>query len=513
MTPLSKDLAPSLRFYRSPLFHHVQTASLFEDSKTFADAEAIGDIDTILTQYQTSVEAKGFSLTGFIEQHFRLPNQKQLAAKAQQATVFKQIDVLWDSLKRPADTKTNGSLLPLPRSYTVPGGRFREIYYWDSYFTALGLIDAGRVDEVEAMLENFMSLQQRVGLIPNGNRSYYFSRSQPPVLALIAELIDDEKPLKDKKLQRITKALHLEWAFWMDGADDLNLETPTYRRVVQLDDGAILNRYWDDEDGPRPESYREDMEMAAQLAVGHKATFYRNVRAACESGWDFSSRWLAYSDDMSSIQTTNIIPVDLNCLMHRLELILAKFYIRLECEAEAANMAQRAATRERAINQHFWCDQQGFYFDLNLSNQNPTRVWSLAGIVPLFTALATQEQARRCAQHLATKFLKPGGLVTTTCMSSQQWDSPNGWAPLHWFAVKGLYLYGRDKLASKIMARWLNTVETYFSNYGKLMEKYDVIQPEVVAQGGEYQVQEGFGWTNGVTKRFYRMLSLDGVEG
>ena len=507
MKRVPSSLRSSLALFQSQLFHDVQMSGLFTDSKTFADAEPKSNLQKIIDDYLDVKDEAGFRLGDFVADHFLLPQATEIIAPEHQASALMQVEMLWDLLKRPADMERSGSLLPLPNAYSVPGGRFREIYYWDSYFTALGLIDSGRLYDVESMLDNFISLQAQVGAIPNGNRSYYFSRSQPPVLALIAELIDKENTFEAAGLRRVTQALRAEYDFWMSGSETLCAKYTSHRRVVRLPDGALLNRYWDDEDGPRPESYKEDIDLAVHLAPNARPEFYRHIRAACESGWDFCSRWLREPGSLSSIQTTNIVPVDLNCLMYRLESTLGQFYGRLGDRQEANRFKLLADGRKRAIDRHFWCERQQFYFDLDLARQKHTGVWSLAGILPLFVSVASKQQAAACQQALESKFLQDGGLVTTTTSSPQQWDSPNGWAPLHWFAVSGLFNYGAKELAQTIMGRWLDTIEVFFQHNGKLMEKYDVLEPMSGARGGEYDVQEGFGWTNGVSKRFYRLLN------
>jgi hypothetical protein len=197
--------------------------------------------------------------------------------------------------------------LPLPRAYVVPGGRFREIYYWDSYFTMLGLVRDGRSDLVEGMIDDFTSLIERYGHIPNGTRTYYLSRSQPPVYYLMLGLSNSRDPAA---FRRRLAALRREHAYWMSGEDGL---APGHAQshVVRLPDGTILNRYWDARATPREESYAEDVATAA--GSGPPATdVYRDLRAAAESGWDFSSRWLANPGNLGSIRTTRIAPVDLS---------------------------------------------------------------------------------------------------------------------------------------------------------------------------------------------------------
>jgi alpha,alpha-trehalase len=193
-----------------------------------------------------------------------------------------------------ADPRASGSypwssLLALPQAYIVPGGRFSETYYWDSYFTMLGLAESGREDLLKCMADNFAWLIETYGHIPNGNRTYYLSRSQPPVFALMVELFEEDGV---RGAKRYLDHLKMEHAFWMDGAESL-IPHQAYRHVVRMPDGSLLNRYWDDRT-------RRGMNRGARTwrppATGRPANeVYRDLRAGAASGWDYSSRWLRIS--------------------------------------------------------------------------------------------------------------------------------------------------------------------------------------------------------------------------
>ncbi len=267
---------------------------------------------------------------------------------------------------------------------------------------------------------------------------------------------------------------------------------------MRLPDGSILNRYYDTDDSPRPESFREDASEVKGFSSQQAQEFLRHIRAACESGWDFSSRWFDDVDDFSSIKTTDIVPVDLNALLYRLEDRLSQL---VEDRSQQHAYAEAAAKRQQALSQYCYNAEQGFYFDYDHKQQQQTPIWSLAAVVPLFTQLASQQQADVVADNLS-KFLRPGGLVTTLTSTQQQWDSPNGWAPLQWFAAKGLEHYGFDALAKDIKQRWVNLVRDYYDKNRAVLEKYNVCDTSNPASGGEYEVQLGFGWTNGVYRAF-----------
>lgn len=290
--------------------------------------------------------------------------------------------------------------------------------------------------------------------------------------------------------------LEKEYAFWMSGEHQLE-ETDAYRRVVALGDGYILNRYWDDNPNPRPEAYAEDLHVAQQSGRDPD-TVYCHIRAAAESGWDFSSRWFADEARMETIQTVDIIPVDLNCLLYYMEKTLLNLYRQLPDRVPADVFKERSRLRKNAIQQYCWHLGEGFYFDYNHVTQLPSKSWTLAAVYPLFFNIATPEQAECVAQHLEAKFLKDGGLQTSLRNTGQQWDAPNGWAPLQWMAYKGLLNYGHMTLAKKISHNWKALNEKTYAATGKMMEKYNVADLNVDAGGGEYPNQDGFGWTNGV---------------
>jgi alpha,alpha-trehalase len=509
---LNKQAQESLHFFESELFKDVQMSGLFNDSKTFTDAIPKTSFTEILQSY--NIEKKHtstFNLKDFIERYFDIIEHQEIRIENAKTSIDEHIESLWKVLKKNADTSTNDSLLPLKNPYIVPGGRFREIYYWDSYFTALGLVESGNVALAESMLSNFLDLQSSYGCIPNGNRSYYLSRSQPPILGLLVELL---LPFQRDKEQFITThiiAIEAEYKFWMKGKELDSDEGGESGRVIKMSDGSFLNRYWDDNASPRPESYREDIELLNESKPDDAESFYRNIRAACESGWDFSVRWLSDDYSLSSIRTTRILPVDLNCLMYKQEKLLAQYYEILGNETSRVVYAKYAATRKSAIQRYMWSEYDGFYMDYDLDKKSNCSVKSLAGVLPLFVELADANQAEQINAVIEDEFLQQGGLVTTVIESGQQWDSPNGWAPLHWFTVQGLLKYHHKCLAVTIQQRWLNTVEMYFQQTGKIMEKYNVCQQSNKAGGGEYDVQEGFGWTNGVHVAF-SALSLTEID-
>jgi alpha,alpha-trehalase len=289
----------------------------------------------------------------------------------------------------------------------------------------------------------------------------------------------------------------------MDGKDDISEKNQTHKRVVFLRNFYVLNRYWDESDTPRPESYREDIELAKDSPESSEG-FFRHIRAAAESGWDFSSRWFKDGQNMNTIHTTDILPVDLNCLLFNLEKTIFKAYLLTNDKKKLDKYYILMNHRERAIKKYFYNREKSYYFDYDFVEKKHTEVYSLAGIFPLFFNIAKILQVRKMVNVIEKKFLKEGGLITTLSNTKQQWDAPNGWAPLQYIAYKGIMKYGFFDLANTIKSRWMQTNEKVYAETGKMTEKYNVEAPNIKAGGGEYPNQDGFGWTNGVYLKFLR---------
>lgn len=472
-------------YYNSDFYHAAQMAHLYPDSKTFADATPHIPLNELLATYDNEKDKADFNLKTFIESNFDIPQPFQGDFVSDRSkTVEEHVVALWDKLTRsPDNKKTNSSLIPLPGDYIVPGGRFREVYYWDSYFTIKGL-KLSHPKLAESMVDNFAYLIDTLGFIPNGNRQYYMSRSQPPFFALMVDEISVTSP---KKALKYLSALEKEYFYWMQDNKTITVN------------GMTLNRYFDTGSSPRPESHREDYELAQELSLEtEKKALYTNLRTGAMSGWDYSSRWFADNQNLASIEVVDILPVDLNCLIYGLERTLSAVYYLNGDNAKGKQYNQLAEARKLAIQKVFWNQESQFFEDYHYVNQSHTKRKSLAGGFPLFLSIATQEQARGVKQNLERDFLKPGGFVTSLQNTGQQWDAPNGWAPLQWTTIIGLKNYGYNSLAQQASDNWLKISEKVYQNTGKMMEKYNVMDLSLSAGGGEYPNQDGFGWTNGV---------------
>jgi alpha,alpha-trehalase len=500
--PTPDPCTPAERYQE--LFVEVQRQHVFTDSKTFPDCAPRDAPEAILARFRAVRDRPGFDLRRFVLEHFGSPEPARCDyVPVAGQTLAQHIDDLWGFLIRePHRHPPAGSLLQLPHCYIVPGGRFVELYYWDSYFTMLGLAQSGYAEMLHCMTDNFAYLVDTYGHVPNGTRNYYLSRSQPPVFALMTQLSESHGgPAAVHYLPQLKR----EHAYWMDGEQQL-APGSAHRRVVALPEGCILNRYWDDRCTPREESWREDVATAARSERPH-AEVWRHLRAAAESGWDFSTRWMAdRAAGLASICTTDFLPVDLNCFLHELECSIARLSALAGDTATADEFRRRSGARAAAIDRCFWDPHAGMYADWNWRTQRRSAVLTAATVVPLFCGVASRQQARAVDRTLRERLLAPGGLGTTEHESGEQWDRPNGWAPLQWMAVEGLERHGCQDTADEIRRRWLRTVDAVYQREGKLVEKYALRPGPHDAPrgggGGEYPLQDGFGWTNGVVRRW-----------
>jgi alpha,alpha-trehalase len=472
--PTPSDRARTPADLYGELFRAVQLGRVFPDGKTFVDATPKRAAAVIMADYARG-KPTGAALKAFVLANFTVPGENDQGATPLRAHIRR----LWPVLTRPPVRATpGGSALALPAPFVVPGGRFREIYYWDSYFTMLGLRVDGRQALIESMLDDFTSLVERYGRIPNGTRSYYLSRSQPPFFALMLDLSTDPDPVV---AGRRLRALRREHAFWMDGAK-CAARAGACGRVARMPDGSLLNRYHDDRDTPRDESYAEDVATARAAAPRPVAVTHRHLRAGAESGWDYSSRWLGDGRTLATVRTGDIVPVDLNSLLYATERRIAarcRAAGDASCAAEFGRLADR---RGAAIDRYLWMPSEGRYADWDRVAAAPTTILSAATLYPLFAELASPDQARAVAETTRSKLLAPGGLRTTLTVTGQQWDRPNGWAPLQWVAVEGLARTGHGPLAREVARRWVGTVDRVYRETGRMLEKYDV--EDVRAGGG-----------------------------
>jgi alpha,alpha-trehalase len=480
------------------LFKDIQMQQIFPSGKTFVDCIPKRKTADIMYDYGM-MKGPGMDLKKFVENNFNLPPAPpQLNYIQQEKDIEKHMQNLLGVLKRDADVsprwegkEANGlSLLGLPYPYVVPGGQYNEAHYWDSYFMMQGLKVSGDTGLLENIVKNFDYLIFSFGHIPAGSRTYYIGRSQPPFFCMMVEML---ATLKGNSIyKKYLPSMLKEYAYWMEGADSIK-EGEAVKHLVKLQDGTILNRYWDENEIPRQENYKADYETAdtavqalamvirvaseeqlKDILNKRRIEAYRDIRAADESGWGFSSRWLTDVSRKSSIQTTKIIPVDLNCLLYNMENIIAKALRLSRNNKVAMQYVQKATRRKRAILKYCWSTEKAFFVDYNFQTNQPSEAITAAGLFPLFVKIATPVQAQAVAKKVTSLLLKEGGMINSINNTGTEWDAPYGCAPLHWIAVTAFRNYNNNKIAKTIAVRWLTLVKKVYDNTGHVLNKYNV---------------------------------------
>ena len=417
---------------------------------------------------------------------------------------MKQIEIR--ALPRDVLSIREHGLLYLPRPYVVPGGRFNEMYGWDSYFIQVGLLRDGEIARARDMVENFLYEIMHYGTILNANRTYYLSRSQPPFLTrMILELY--ERTGDKAWLQQTVPAIDRYYRFWTTAPHDVP--------------DAGLSRYFDRGTGPAPEVLADEKDergrthydRAREYYRTHDVTdydealyydsrrdrltdlFYKGDRSMRESGFDPSSRFGALNVDV-----IHYAPVCLNTLLYVMEEDAARIMDTLGDTASARAWRQRAASRRDLVNTLMWDERAGLYYDYNVRTRQRRRYDFATTFFPLWAGIASPAQAARVRGNLE-RLEAPGGILTSTEVTGNQWDAPFGWAPLQMIAVAGLRRYGFDADADRIAAKFVSLVVKEFDEHGTIVEKYDVRRREsdVAAdiKFGYSANQVGFGWTNG----------------
>jgi len=410
-------------------------------------------------------------------------------------------------------------LLYLPFPYVVPGGRFNEMYGWDSFFIELGLLRDGRVPLAQNMVDNFLYEIREYGKILNANRTYYLTRSQPPFLTEM--ILGVYRRTQDRSwLEAAVPEIEKYYRYWTT-APHLTPETG-------------LSRYYDEGSGPAPEvavserdaQGRSHYDLAALYYRSHRVSaydasqyfdfaagrlkplFYAGDRSMRESGFDPSERFVPFSVDIIHYD-----PVCLNSLLYLMERDAAEIFTILGRQSEAAQWTERARDRAARINRELWDEDKGLYLDYNLERSARRDYPFLSTFYPMWAGIATPAQASRIVRNLPL-FDKPGGLQTSTMATGDQWDAPFGWAPLEWIAVEGLRRYGYAAEADRIAAHFLQLVSTEYKQRGTIVEKYDVVHPgnDVSAElrFGYRSNEAGFGWTNAVFETLFDELPAAG---
>lgn len=422
---------------------------------------------------------------------------------------FRKIEVL----KLPESTEvTKHGLLYLPFPYVVPGGRFNEMYGWDSYFIQVGLLRAGEVELARNMVDNFIYEIENYGQVLNANRTYYLTRSQPPFLT--GMLLGVYRQTGDKEwLRKSLRAIESYYKYWTTGP--------------HLVEETGLSRYWDAGTGPAPEVVADERDEQGRTHYdrvkdhfrNHKVTdydaddyydrdkdeltqlFYKGDRAMRESGFDPSNRFGQFNADV-----LNYNPVCLNSLLYLMEIETVEILRILGRRAAARVWLQRADKRRAQMNRLMWDPRDGLYYDYNFKTERVRRYPFVTTFYPLWIGIANRAQAARIFQNLAL-FERPGGLQTSTKKSGSQWDAPFGWAPMQMIAVAGLRRYGYNPAADRISVNFLSLILKEFNEHNVIVEKYDVERRDSQIRGdlkfGYSSNEIGFGWTNAAFLELY----------
>ncbi|WP_370569517.1 trehalase family glycosidase [Legionella sp. MW5194] len=398
-------------------------------------------------------------------------------------------------------------LLYLPHPYVVPGGRFNEMYGWDSYFIQLGLLESGRLQLARCMVDNLIYEINHYGTILNANRTYYLQRSQPPLLT--GMILAYYRRTHDKQwLENTLPAINTFYQFWVS-PPHLNAETG-------------LSRYYAQGEGPAPEESETYYQNVLRYFKTHNIrdydkslyydanrgtltpAFYLADRTVRESGLDISNKYGPFGAAI-----VDYIPVDLNVFLYQMEKETGEIYTLLNRSKSASVWQKRASQRAARINQYLWDNQRGFYFDYNHKTKQLRPYLFATTLYPLWAGLATKEQAKAVVRNLPLLMGK-GGLLASPYKQGVQWDAPFGWAPMHYFAVEGLKRYGYRSEALDLAQRFVNTVNKGFAKTQAVFEKYDVLDESIHTSGKihySYTSNEvGFGWTNGVYLLFLNEL-------
>ena len=446
-------------------------------------------------------------------------------------------------------------LLYLPDKYVVPGGRFNEMYGWDSYFIIRGLLQAGRVELARGMVDNFFFEIEHYGAMLNANRTYYLTRSQPPFLS---SMFVDVYQAMQKDGGHPDKA-------WLERAyADLDKDYGMWTRDPHLAGETGLSRYYDFGEGPPAEAVqdesgfyrkvsqyfflhpaeaneyvvettpganqtivkqpvagspyslqvcdvpltmaRAECEKAKQFKLS--ADYYKGDRSMRESGFDVSFRFGAFGS-----ATHHYAPVCLNSLLYKTEKDLEQISLWLGHADDAKKWNKRAEERKKLITHYLWNDEQGLFFDFNFLTKRMSAYQYASTFYPLWAGVATPAQAKAVAANLKV-FERPGGVPMSTDETGAQWDLPYGWGNIEMVVIAGLRRYGYNADADRVSYEFLSTVAENFRRDGNIREKYNVVtrSSEAHVELGYEMNVVGFGWTNAAFLELLHGLPKEMVE-
>nr|QOI60660.1 trehalase-1 [Mythimna separata] len=528
------DLPPSCEkpvYCNSDLLHEVQMARIFNDSKTFVDlqmkfneSKTLGDFQILMND--TNQNPSRAQLEQFVTDYFsnegeledwkpsdHSDNPAFLATiKDEELREFgKGINDIWPLLARKIKAEVlekpdQYSLVPLTHGFIIPGGRFKEIYYWDSFWIIEGLLISGMQETAKGMIENLIELLVKFGHIPNGSRWYYQERSQPPMLtAMVAIYYQYTQDLEF--VRNNIGYLETEMAFWQNE-----------RAVTVEKDGVnhTLFRYYSVSDGPRPESYFEDYNNTIGFSDEERTDFYIDTKSAAESGWDFSTRWFlvpggSNNGTITDIHTRYIIPVDLNAILAGAFQQIAVFNAVLLNLSKSYEFAALASDLRNSIEAVLWNKEDSMWYDYNTRDNLHRKYFYSSNVAPLWQNAVSSTFLMANGPKIVSSLEQsggldfPGGVPTSLIRSGEQWDFPNVWPPEVSIVVNALANIGTDEaktLSLEVAQTFVRSCHWGFLQYKQMFEKYDAENPGQFGGGGEYNVQFGFGWSNGAILEF-----------
>ncbi|CAF0707031.1 unnamed protein product [Brachionus calyciflorus] len=431
---------------------------------------------------------------------------------------FKAVNSIWLDLYKKFDSNTLypgcvSSHLPMKHSFIVPGGRFIEMYYWDTYWTIEGLLVCDMFKTAREMIENFIHFIDLYGFIPNGSRIYYLNRSQPPYFSQIvfkyfeytqnSQLLsqDDKLEIKNFVLNEALVYMIKEYEFWMkEKIVEIEIDDHVYR----------LNIFKANTNRPRPESYFEDINTASGLSSEkEKEILYQHLASGAESGHDFTSRWFRDPMKIHTIETSDIIPVDLNAILYKTELIISKLSY-LKGNLDIAKLFKRNSIERRlSINKVLWSEQNKMWTDFNLKTKtSQSEHFYLSNLSPLWFGLRPPNHISELDlinMHIKKPIEEYNGLPYSFVYSNEQWDFPNVWAPYQLSLTEFLHKHDK-KLSLQLASKFFNSLFTGWKMNNTFFEKYNALNSGKRGAGGEYEVQSGFGWTNGVALKLIEIF-------
>lgn len=537
--PTCLQLAEQL-YFNEKFLRVVKLANENVDSKSIVDRATKRPVEQVFRALEALDETNLAQIEKFIDDYLHEPGVEITKAKLtdwceepsflsslsnqELKCFFKSLNSQWLDLYKQFDSRVLhencvSSHLPMKYPFVVPGGRFIEIYYWDSYWTIEGLLVCGMLQTVRQSIENFVEFIKKFGFIPNGSRVYYLNRSQPPYFSQMVmryfdfcmqsnELSQEQKEDARKfVLGEALDSMLIEYNFWMRNKTvDVRISD---RRSCRL------NVFRANTTGPRPESYFEDLHTASQLKTSEeKEKLYLDIATAAESGIDFSSRWFKDPMNMNTIQTSDLIPVDLNAVMYKTELIISDLS-RLKGDLETARKFKMLSLKRRfAINKILWCSDMNCWADYNYKTHQFTDHFYVSNLSPLWFDIKPPNNLKETdliELHLSGSIDNYHGIPYSFIKSSQQWDFPNIWAPNQHNLVEFLNKFDRE-LALKLARKFFSSIYKGWMSSQAFYEKYNAHTPGERGHGGEYEVQSGFGWTNGVIFKLIEIFKDDIFE-